>query len=265
MEIAGISIGEKLTSLAPVVSAISDRGVVISRGAVTNWRNGKASGSRVVYKINAAEVSDGSKKDYAYWSLARAAVGARRPGGRFREHLLSSANFTEDVARDINIAPQQVRKALRAIRAEIVFGYKELDNDHQQIFQRAVNKFIDDFSKLRTSSVPPFVRTLESWAGTIPTFYEMLYQRGPQTIGIWTPYEAPFMRFFYQNRIALGSPLSSFDRAVLTGFVNGDLESKLVEVVRYSTGIKIDPDVVETHRNFLTYGNPASPFWNKRL
>lgn len=268
MEIDGISVGEKLTPRAPIVSAISALGVKVSRDSVSNWRTGRASGQRVVYKINAAKVlqeDDGLNKDYTYLSLARASVKARRSGGGFREHVFSSANFTEDVAKSINMASQQARKAIRAIRAEIVFGGNEFDDNHQQIFQGVVDQFIDDFSKLPTSSVPPFVRALESWVGTIPTFYEMLYQRGPQTIGIWTPYEAAFTRFFYQNRIALGSSLSSFDRDVLIGFKNGDLESKLVEEVRYSTGIKIDPDVIEAHRNFLIYGKPASPFWNNRL
>lgn len=267
--VGGIPVGIKGTSLLPVLDSLSQYGITVHEATVSQWRNDTKPGTRIEYQISAAKIlkdDDGLHKDYTYLAIAKSGVRLRRTGARYRKGCFVSDHYTENIAAETKLGDQYVRRALRAMRAEIVFEPDQLDEDHRQIFNGVVEKFIEDMSKLPPSQFPVLLRRVNgAWTGSISKFYRALYkQSGERSIGLWTPYEIPFLRYFYQDRIASGSNLSEFDKLILTSTFSSNPMSSYVNNCRTKTGVDVDASVFDTHRSFLIYGKPVSPFWSKQ-
>lgn len=267
--IGGIPVGEKGEPVSLVLDNLfSQYGITVHHATVSQWRRDRKPGTRIEYQISAATTlrdDDGFHKDCIYLAIARAGVRVRKPGVQYRKGCFLSDGYTQAIADYVALGHQQVRKAIRAMRAEIVFEPDRLNEDHRQIFDGVVGKFVEDMSKLPPSQFPALFRRVEQgWTGNIAQFYRKLYeQNGVRAIGLWTPYEIPFLRYFYQNRIALGSNLSAFDRLALASTFSEDPISVYTDNCKDSTGVDVDRNVIEHQRNFLIYGKPTSPFWIK--
>lgn len=261
-----ISVGEKGSPKQPVLDSLAQYGITIHPNTISQLRGNFTPGTRIEHQLNAAKAltdDDALNKDYTYLTIARSGVRVRRHGVAQREAIYVSDHYTGDIAYDARLREQEVRKALRSMRAEIAYDPDRLTEDHRRIFEGVVGKFLEDMSKLPPSMQSALSKRVEAaWAGNIPNFYRALYQQnGSRAIGHWVPYEMPFLRFFYQDRVATGSSLSQFDSLVLASTFSDDSLETIVEDTRKRTGVDVDRSVLEVHRNFLLYGKPASPYW----
>lgn len=267
--VGGIRVGIKGEPLSKVLDSLSQYGITVHEATVSQWRSDSKPGTRIEYQIRAVTIfrdNHGFHKDYTYLAIAKSGVRLRRTGARYRKGCFVSDHYTEDIAAATKLGDQYVRRALRAMRAEIAFEPDQLDEDHKQIFNGVVGKFVEDMSKLPPSQFPVLLRRVNSaWTGNIAKFYRALYeQSGERSIGLWTPYEIPFLRYFYQDRIASGSNLSAFDKLILTSTFGPNPISSYVNNCRTKTGVDVDMSVFDTHRSFLMYGKQVSPFWSKQ-
>lgn len=263
--VAAISVGNTRDPVSPVIEAFSQYGISIKRSTVKSWRHNIASGNGTQYRVDAAKLlqtDDALNKDYTYLSITKSAVRTRRMDNPPRHHVYASGGLINIIAADARMTPFQTEAALRAIRTEVILESSRLDTDHQAIFGSVVEKIIEDYSNLTPSMQPAILTSLrELQQEDIRGVYKLFYARkARRTIGSLVPYECTFLRYFYQNRIAQGSQLSTYDRVALTSILSDEPIDEVIKRLREETGISIFLDDIAIQRSFLLYGKPTIPY-----
>lgn len=267
--VEGTPIGNLGEPRRPIVERIiKEHQVTVEPRSIVDWRAGRSKPSVTTDRARASRLLKADSalyKDCAYLVIARAGVRQRRVKSGSPpdspEQIFSSNNFVEDMARDVKLDPKLVRRAIRAMRVEIVYGQRQLTEGHNQIFIRLGETYLQHHLNTSAQVHPEKYKSLEnSWNRTIPHFYKLLYgEGGGRFLGGWTPYEVAFLSFFYQDRIAKGSTLSPLDILVLHSYREGKNLTNLVKEVRGQSGIAVDRFPLTEHRNFLIYGKPHNP------
>ena len=259
-ELGGVPIGELGESHSAAKTALSRYGIKVSKTSLISLRKGdEERGGELEEKIRCArllEDNDALNKDYVYLAIARAAVRLRKPQAKPREQTLNSAHLTANVADNLEMRQTQVEMALKAMRTEVLYC-GDLDEDRAAIFYQTAQSYIEDHL-LQTNRSFIAEEMRNTWNGTIPDFYKILY-KSKQAVRAWTPYEVAFLRYYYQGRIAGGSNLSPFDRLVLEIYIRNNEFSYHADLVKDSINISLTNVVLTGHRNFLVHGKPANP------
>lgn len=257
--IHGIAMGGKRESLTPPLEMLRERGVNISGNVISHIRMGITSGTRIDYRLLCADLLDANSaqlKNEAYLSIALAGIKAQT----FREgrasQVLNSLGHTDDIAEAMGLKPQETRRVIRAMRADMVYDNateRKVTPEFIAVATGYLYGYIKPVGIIRKDSV--IFRIDDEWDGeTFAGFYRLLYQGGPRTIGTWTPYECEIFSFHYKEMARRQNPLSDFDRLMLKSRISSTPPEKLVGRIKETTGIEIDRAVMEEHRDFLVYG-----------
>lgn len=180
---------------------------------------------------------------------------------RHRGHILKSDRYTADIATALSTRENDVRLAIRAMRADMVLAQATLpDEQLAQQFSATAEVYLTANLKVPPSQVSPAVVALDrNWDHrNVESFYRNIYTtKGARALGGWTPYEMELLSLFYTQEATRGNHLTIFDRMVLGAYSKGVPGNQAVSDVRGLTGIQVNEGVIERHRNILVYGRPA--------
>jgi len=160
----------------------------------------------------------------------------------------------------LNLVRMEVNRRMRAIRLDICYGENmEPDQRIGSMFSDRVNEYVDSYTKPENSEVNGRVKIMgERWDGlTIGSFYRTLYEETYGAgIATWVPYEAEFIRDYYQMLGKGERKLSPFEHFALNVMMQGRV-AKCVEELREQTGILVEDTVIYSHLGVLT--GPPTP------
>lgn len=254
----GISFGRELSERA-VVERFKGKGVVMHPKTTYRLREDKTSGERLTRRLDMAEALKGnaSKKDRFYHAIAVQGQQVRKVNGQGR---YAGRGFMDAIADDLKINPQDARRSLRAMRAELVLselnGETQFMDEFRLTTERYLNKFVVGWS-----ASPALQKVDEEWTrDSIGEFYRNFYSYAETTSTLQTfpPYEADIMESYYRQRLMTGSELSVLDKLTLSKNANGSRLTTVVDVVR-AAGVPYDNVVHFAHTNALLYGQPTRP------
>lgn len=261
---AGIPLGEK-GNPKPVLSAFEEKGASIHRDTVGKLRKGTTAGTIIEEQVLARDIftqDDASKKDGLYLKIAQKGIEIRRRQNPPSDHKFNSDRFTEELAENLNMNPQVIRKLVRAMRADMVYTERHNpDTAFSQRFKYIAEDFIEAYTRrganTRIEKIQKLDEIRDQWSGSIEDFYRLMYEKlGPRAIGTWTPWEMEILEEFYTARKAGGSKLTAFDKLILQAQTQRRGKGNLVDKIKESTGIPIDHNNVELHRDALLYAEP---------
>lgn len=145
MEIRGVDITDTSKPTREILASLKEKGVTMSRSILHRLRDGETSGNRIRYRIRCEDLpsaDDSSLKNRFYLEILSEALRLR--DSREPDFRYDPAGFTENVASNLSFEDsQQVRRALRAMRADLV--YRELENPKallNQTFKQAAGDFL---------------------------------------------------------------------------------------------------------------------------
>lgn len=257
----------------PMLEAIEAKGIQVNPNFVADLREGRKSGAKTLRRLESTEVTDASKKNQFYADACARALDLRTHNqDRHRAHLFKSDGYVEEIARTRQPALETwvMELLARAMRTDMVLTQAVTPNrELEEAFRRIAETYLkakQDMppSKLQRDS-GPFIALDQNWDHqTMKDFYKKFYQHVPRRgIGTWVPYEMEALSLFYLQQLGAGSPLTPFDGSVLEfhkgrSDVQGTRykDAQLAQQVRGATGIEVNYQVVERHRNLLTYGSP---------
>lgn len=272
-ELAGIKLGKKREPRIIFLSALENRGIVITSNTVAQIRGGSMSGGFVEYQIRCAralQLDDSSKKIDFYRKITQdgtCIVEGEQAAGK----NISSKGLLAAIAESSgNVSLGYVRCALRAMRVDLVcmaVSEEGVSAAVTESFYQAAQVFIKH--KIRDGS-ECVAKLNEEWkSGTVPAFYRILYGlRSNATIGSFTPYELSVLDRFYSDLQETGHHLTPLDRQALENGLSSltripflGARAKFAERMRQETGIMIDKTVLAHHRNAILFGAPINPRW----
>lgn len=261
----GVPLGEKGSDRKSVVETFREKGLSgLNPTSVSRLKAGMISGERTNWRLDSSRVleeDNASLKNPFYEQITQAGMQDRRfNAAPQRSHILKSDHFVEDIANAIGQDPQVIRRCIRAMRVDLVLAQSPSDPNLLRSFTDIAEDYLDANRKIPPSLRSPAVTALgENWDhSTIEDFYRNIYTvAGGRAIGTWTPYEMEALFLFYGQKVEAGNHLTTFDRLILDSYIKGLPASQIVSDVAGSTGINIDEDVVEQHRNVLTVGRPT--------
>lgn len=258
----------------PMLEAIEAKGVTVHPNFVADLREGRKSGAKTLRRLESAEVTDASKKDQFFADVCARALALRTHNqDRQRAHLFKSDGYVEEIARTQQppLKTWVMELLVRAMRTDMLLTQTATPNTE---LEKAFKRIAETYLKAKQGMPPsklqreagPFIALDESWDHqTMEDFYRKFYEHIPRRgIGTWVPYEMEALSLFYTQQLVAGSPLTPFDKSVLE-FHKGksDVSGKkykdalLAQQVRNVTGIGVNYQVIERHRNLLTYGTPV--------
>lgn len=264
----GVAVGQKRV-IKPMLEAFEAKGVVVHRNFVADLREGRKSGEKTKWRLESAEVSDASKKNQFYNTICKRALELRTYNqDRHRAHLFKSDRYVEDIARTEGLETWVLELLIRAMRTDMALAQASSPNiELEEFFKRVAETYLSAKQAVPPSKQePPFPALDEAWDHqTMADFYKKFYGIVPRRgIGTWVPYEMEALSLFYSQQAGLGNPLTPFDRSVLEfhkgkGDVPGEgyKDARLAQEVRDATGIEVNYQVVERHRNLLSYSAPV--------
>src|SRR3989338_3171045 len=263
----GTSLGEKGSDRKSVVETFRGKGLSkLNHTSISRLKAGMISGERTDWRLDTSRIlekDNAGLKNTFYEQITQVGLQERRFNtAPQRAHVLKSDHYVEDVAKALGQDPQVLRRCIRGMRADMALTQVDSPNsDLFRQFSEATERFIDSNHRLPPSMHSPGVNRLDQvWDHiTVEDFYRNIYavSDGRRTIGSWTPYEMETLSRFYKQQIAQGNHLTPLDRLVLDSYTNGAPASSIVAEVVRSTGIAIDEQVIEQHRNVLVYGRPV--------
>lgn len=258
----GVPLGEKGSNRKKIVEAFTGEGLPVRPTSVSRIKAEMISGKRTLWKLEALEVlkkDNAGLKNLFYEQITQVGLGQRRdktaPG---KPYVFGSDHFVEDIAKAIGQDPQVIRRCIRAMRTDMVLAQSDRVLPSQ--FCAIAEDYIEANFAIPPSLRSPSVTSLNrKWDHlTIEDFYSQFYAiAGKRAIGAWTPYEMEVFALFYKQQAAAENHLTPFDRSVLKPYIKGLPTSQIVRAVIWLTGIKIDVNVIEQHRNVLTVGRPV--------
>lgn len=265
----GIDFGDKFSPRRPVQDELLKRGVRMHRVNITAIRNGRKNGRKTADRIAANQTlasGSASRKNELYLEVTDALVAVRLTQGGLNPHLYRSIGHMEEAAARLKLNPQLLRRLIRVMRADVLYpidrSYKEnvtnsliaCATEFLEGYIRRVGGHKEDGKSIRSLR--------EEWNGySIGDFYKKMYLRlGVRAIGAWGPYEATFLKTFYQiERQVNGDKLTDFDVLALGGYVARRTESVLAAFVAKNTSVPLDTQTMTQHRYALCYGLPYNP------
>ena len=261
IEAHGIPVDDRTVTEKAMVAKFAEKGVPLHEHTVYRLRVNTTSGDKLKRRLDGAELLKGNsaKKDKFYRDLASAGIKHRtfNGGGRF-----SSVNYMDHISNELNVDIQDVRRSLRAMRADLILSQQESnDPEFFEVFCRSADQYLAQFINCPDPS-KPLIEVSRAWdRDTIEAFYRYLYQLADttQTRKTWPPYEARILESFYDKRLTDGSPLTVLDRMTLNKNISGSPLPQLVQEVRVVSGVPYDGVVHFTHTNALLYGQPTRP------
>lgn len=262
----GAPIGELGNLRSPALEWFIRKQVLTNPSTISRLRMEDTSGRDLLERVEAEKIiAQGicSGKDLLYFRVAHE---GSEFNGKYRESLgkgfkrLSGNGFAESMADSLGFRVQPVRRALRAMRADVVSSQIEnrIDKTEKQ-FREIAEKFFEEYSTVPESYKPMAAEKIEkAWIRSegILGFYEKYYSLGltPQGQKNWLPYEVEFLKEHYKERVRLGAGLTLFDRWILQSRVFSKSIEDLVGHCRAFTGIPVDNSVIFVHRNVLIHG-----------
>jgi len=135
--IAGIPIGYSDERRGPILQAFAQRGAEPSATTLANMRSGVTSGyhiERIAAAVQILLQDDASKKNTMYSQIAKAGTAERVPLERHPQSF-NSKGFIDRVSFEVGMTEIRTRRALRVMRAEVVFiSDAATPTDRQAIF-----------------------------------------------------------------------------------------------------------------------------------
>lgn len=259
----GVPLGEK-GKPGPALDAFHKKGLGLHHDTVASLRRGKSSGEKVNWRLDALralESDSASSKNLFYEQITKFGLRERRLNiSRQRAHLLKSDHFVEGVAASMEQDVQVVRRNIRAMRVDLSMSEIVSANvGLVGVFLGTAKRYLD--ANLRTAPSArskAVIALIQNWDYTIKGFYKSLYKvMNERGIGTWTPYEMEAFSSFYKWHDESGNKMTPFDRLVLESYMKGVPTTKVVHGIIEGTGIQIDEDVIDQHRNILVYGRPV--------
>lgn len=258
----------------PMLEAIEARGVKVHPNFVADLREGRRSGAKTLRRLESAEVTDASKKNQFFADVCARALNLRTYNqDRHRAHLFKSDGYVEEIARTQQPVLETwiMELLVRAMRTDMSLTQTGTPNiELEEAFKRIAETYLRAKQDMPPSKLQrdagPFIALDESWDHqTMEDFYKKFYEHVPRRgIGTWVPYEMEALSLFYTQQLTAGSPLTPFDRSILEfhkgkSDVPGERykDARLAQQVRDATGIEVNYQVVERHRNLLSYGAPV--------
>jgi len=252
----GISI---LGPEAAVVNSFAQKGVRLHPHTVHRLRADTTSGDRLAMKLDMSEAlkRDASKKDKLYYDIAAQGKKVRQVNGQRR---YQGKGFTEAIAEELHMESQDVRRSLRAMRADIVLSEACGEIPFLDEFRLTAEQYLYDFT-VGWSASRVVKKINQEWKrDSIREFYGTFYRLAETatTLRTFPPYEMDTMESYYKERLESGSRLSELDKLTLSKNATGSRLDSLVDAVR-STGIPYDGVVHYAHTNALLFGQPTRP------
>lgn len=231
-----------------------------SRSWIHRARTEKSNCGGLLQALNLALTEGSSKKDKLYREIASEAVRIRVYGRGHYSSRYFSDHYTEEVAEGLKLDSNDVRRCMRAMRIDLVYGDR-MGVTFTQFFVGVASEYFHD----NVGSIPPskrgaaVVKLSEIWDFRSPaTFYRNMYEligKSVRSIGGWVPYEMEAMELFYGERIRPKVSPTDFDGKVLRLRKDTHFRDLITEISQ-NTGIPVDSNVLLNHRNALVYGNP---------
>jgi len=260
----------------PMHEAFEAKGIKVHRNFVADLREGRISGAKTLRRLEFAEVTDASKKNQFNADACAIALALRTHNqDRHRAHLFKSDGYVEEIARtrQPTLETYVMELVVRAMRTDMVLTQSVTHNEAlEKVFRRIAETYLKAKQDMPPSKYKrdsgPFIALDQDWDHqTMGDFYKKFYQHVPRRgIGTWVPYEMEALSLFYSQQLGVGNPLTPFDRSVLE-FHKGRSDvpgvrykdAQLAQQARDATGIEVNYQVVERHRNLLAYGSPVLP------
>lgn len=256
-------VGERGTSIGPVIIRLNDMGIDIRPQTVRRVRSGERSGSKTQIRLDCSEAIRRDRSDLkkGYFSqLLRIGLEYRQTQTSPYDSRFLAVDFTNGIGEELGIGSRKVRYAVKAMRADT--AYTDALSAEPSVVRREFEAVVDDFydRTSRRSSIGASVRTVvETWRSgerrTVGDFYRLLYTKGPRAIASWLMYEIPFLMQFYQNQ---PSTLSRMDEIILRTTARNTPRGQIVAEIRNATGVPFDRNTIDFHRNILVYGKPIA-------
>lgn len=256
----GLNLGQIGEPLEPVRSFLAGLGIQVRDETLWKWRKGGLRGEETATIIGSIEVirrqsSEGKLNFYS--QLTQIGLSLRRPQQRLT-HRYVSEGFTEEIAGALGKNSQDMREAVRALRASIVVSSSqgEIDENLLFMFKEVANEYFKAYTDPDLNYPSQIVGEVEElkqeWDGTsIRDFYGIFYGifgDSPRAIGALLPYELPFMREYVET---LGGNLTTFDLKVLRACAEQESSDDLAQAVKRETGVPLDRGPVGVHRRIL--------------
>lgn len=265
-ELVGVPLGELGESVKPFLKALGEQSLPApSPSWIRQARGGKIEARRYfnLLSLTLAQGESPHKKDELYKEITDKVVLARSRGNGVYSGRFTTQEYLARGSTSLNLGVATIRKLIRAMRFDLVFGY---DVNQQSSLTQFFLGVTEEFLNANIDSLPPSLRPEMAvdlnmkWDKESPqTFYRELYQkmgRHSSAIKIWMPYEAAVMQYYYTGRIELGSPRSDFDAGVMALRTGRDI-TNFARRATQETGIYLDRSVIFYHRNAIVYGQPT--------
>lgn len=267
LERLGIPLGAYGEPTAPTITSLNQRGVSASRNSVSRIRNGFNSGEKTSARILSGDLlryGTVEKKDLFFLRVAQEGVAIRSQQTEPNSHRFSSERYTEDLAASLEMNPQDLRKALRAARADLIYAeHQDPQAKLIRFFIATAERYLKDYVEIRgtrSSAKTQIDRFASDWNhATIKDFYNKQDALGHRTAATWTPYEMEVLEHYYRQRIQNGSQLSLQDLLALEAYIKKLPITQVVKWVADQTGKQINGETATLYRNILLFGQTRNP------
>jgi hypothetical protein len=260
----GLTVGELGNSLQPVKDQLDEFGILF-RDRTTIWRMRRELPNRgqslLLQLMGERLMNDESWTTPNMHKQIRTILqtATQLSNERTSWGMLRSDGLTENIATTCGYKPQEMRRILRAIRANVVLLAQS--NAHiAPIMQRSVAWYLDDQEHL-----PPSRRKipLDDFRDhqTFPDFYHALYGDTAQTptgrrVGGFLPYEIRAWSEIWESLEDTPLPLT---RVIMTQYArlpNPHLRS-IASHVRVQTGVPVDGSVLAAELSLTSLDFPS--------
>ncbi len=145
------------------------------------------------------------------------------PARYFSDHYIEGVAemFTEDSLAK-KTAAGYLRRYIRAMRADLTYGYEESNEDQNSLFRQTADEYLRDNTDLipKVARGAAVVALDRHWDRKSPgSFYRLMYQlmgHATRSIGGFVPYEVEYNEWCYHQRVLTGSDPTPFDTRVLS-------------------------------------------------
>ena len=123
----GLTLGEKGSDRKATHAAFVEKGLIsLNPNTISRLKAGQISGEKTNNRLDISrllELDDASSKNRYYQSIAETGIEVRTYNiAPQRAHILKADHFTNDIATSIQVNDQVVRKAIRAMRTDMVLS-----------------------------------------------------------------------------------------------------------------------------------------------
>lgn len=267
LERLGIPLGAYRESATPTIASLNEKGLSVSRNFISRVRNNFSSGEKLAGRVVCENVLDAGtvlQKDMFFLRIAQEGLALRTTQVGPNSHRFSSGMYTEDIAASLKIDPQDLRKALRAARADLIYAeHQDPQAKLIRFFITTAERYLKDYVEIRgtrSSAKNQIDRFASEWNHTtIKDFYSKQDALGHRTAATWTPYEMEVLEYYYRQRIQNGSQLSLQDLLALEAYIRQLPITQVVKLIAHQTNRQINDATAILYRNILLFGQTRNP------